>query len=357
MKIIIKLIKYLYLFLFLIYYIQIYINQLFNYNFFSLKFYNNKIQDNKLLIEIDITFNKGEAGPYKFINSIKKILPYTKNNCSFIGSKLIYPIKRRYKSDYFYIPFPRFEESIYNESVKNKQINKLILGPIFVPNIWKHFPNKDIWKERRFSEIIKEVKGIAVHSNRVRDYLSQKSNTTDMVKKFKIIRPCSNINPKNVNFFKDREIDILFFEKYKDFDHKNQGIQLLKMLKNSYKNVSTIEYGYYNKNEILQLANNSKFIVYFSFYDTGAIGLKEIQNYGVFAFTHQLDLVIDKNTTFFVPELAYENDISYAYKKIIEITEMITKSNPNSQLIAKQNQEINKCENALDDLCNSLFDI
>ena len=270
---------------------------------------------------------------------------------------MIYPIKPRYKSDYIYIPFPHFNESIYNESVKNKQVKKLILGPIFVPIIWKHFPNKNVWKERRFSDIIKEVKGIGVHSNRVRDYLAQKSNTTDMIEKFKIIRPCSNIKPKKVNDFKDREIDILFFEKYQDFDHKKQGAQLIKMLKNSFKNVTTIKYGYYNKDKMLKLANNSKFIVYFSFFDTGAIGLKEIQNYGVFAFSHQLDLVIDKNTSFFVPELAHKSDMSYAFKKIIEIIEMIKISNPNSNLIAERNQEINKCENALDDLCNSLFDI
>ena len=42
-----------------------------------------------------------------------------------------------------------------------------------------------------------------------------------------------------------------------------------------------------------ELAYNSKYIIYFSFYDTGAIGLKEIQNYGVFAFSHQKDLVIN----------------------------------------------------------------
>jgi len=349
MKIIIKLLKYLYLFLFLIYIIlQI------HYQFI---YYNSKVEDNKLLIEIDITFNKGERGPYKFINSINEILPYSKDKCIFIASKFIYPTKGRYKSDYFYIPFPRFNESIYNESVKNKLVNKLILGPIFVPNAWKLFPNKYVWKERRFPEIIKAVKGIGVHSNRVRNYLAQKSNTIDMIKKFKIIRPCSNIKPKNVNQFKDREIDILFFEKYKDFDHTSQGVELLKMLKNSYKIVRSIKYGYYKKDEILKVANNSKFIVYFSFFDTGAIGLKEIQNYGVFAFSHQLDLVIDNNTSFFVPELADKNSISCAYKKIIEIIEMITKSNPNCLLIAKRNQEINKCENALDDLCNSLFDI
>jgi hypothetical protein len=46
-----------------------------------------------------------------------------------------------------------------------------------VPIFWRRFPNKKIWKERRFSEILKQVKGIAVHSKRVRNYLSKRSNT------------------------------------------------------------------------------------------------------------------------------------------------------------------------------------
>jgi hypothetical protein len=45
-----------------------------------------------------------------------------------------------------------------------------------VPIFWRGFPNKKIWKERRFSEILKQVKGIAVHSKRVRNYLSKRSN-------------------------------------------------------------------------------------------------------------------------------------------------------------------------------------
>ena len=45
-----------------------------------------------------------------------------------------------------------------------------------------------------------------------------------------------------------------------------------------------------------ELANNSKFIIYFSFFDTGAIGLKEIQNYGVIAFSLQKEFIIDNET-------------------------------------------------------------
>ena len=354
MKIIKIIFKYLYLLFFLIYFYTIINYKIFHYKLIFKNIYYNKNEDKKLLIEIDVSSNKGGRGPTKFINGINEILPFTINNCHFISSSIITPINSKNKSDFFYIPFPRFNESVYNEWVKIKEVNKLILGPIFVPHIWKSFPNLNIWKERRFSDIINFVSGIGVHSNRVKDYLAQKSNTTNMIKKYKIIRPCSNIKPKYINSFNDRKIDILFFEKYQDFDHKRQGSQLLKLFKNSTKKIKQIKYGFYNKEKIEKMANNSKFIVYFSFYDTGAIGLKEIQNYGVFAFSHQLDLVIDNTTSFFVPELANNNNMLYAYKKIMQKIETIIKSHPNSKLIAKKNQEINKCENALEDLCKSL---
>ena len=259
-------------------------------------------------------------------------------------------------SNYYYIPSPRFTESIYNKWVKIKKANKLILGPIFVPRIWRNFPNKKIWKERRFSEILKQVKGIAVHSKRVKNYLSKRSNTLSLINKFKIIRSCTNINPKkDVKPFNKRKIDIIFFEKYKDFDYNKQGIQLLKLFYNTSKTIERIKYGNYTKEKMKYLANNSKFIIYFSFFDTGAIGLKEIQNYGVFTFSHQKDLIVHKDTGFYVPELANKKNIYKAYKIIMEKIEIITNLHPNSQSFAKINQKINKCQNALNDLCESIL--
>lgn len=201
---------------------------------------------------------------------------------------------------------------------------------------------------------MKHVKGIAVHSERVVNYLSKRSNTINLINKFKIIRPCTNIKPKNIIPFIKRKIDILFFEKYSDFDQSQQGIQFLNLLNNSSKKIERLKYGNYTKKEIEHLANNTKFIIYFSFFDTGAIGLKEIQNYGVFAFSHQRDLIIHNDTGFYVPELANEKCLIQAYKIIMNKIEIVTNLNPNAQLIATINQEINKCENSLNDLCENL---
>ena len=206
-----------------------------------------------------------------------------------------------------------------------------------------------------FRKILEDIKSLIVHSTRVRDYLTKRTNTTNMIKKYNIVRPCTNLIPKYINSFENRTIDIIFFEKYADLDRRKQAIQLLNYFHNSSKKIERIIYGYYTKEKILKIANNSKFIIYFSFYDTGAIGLKEIQNFGVFAFSHQKELIIDKNTGFYIPELADEFQISLAYSKITKIMENITINNPNTQLIAQINQNTNKCQSALDDLCKSII--
>ena len=68
----------------------------------------------------------------------------------------------------------------------------------------------------------------------------------------------------------------------------------------------------------------------------------------------QKDLVIDNESTFFIPELENKDNIEFAYNKIIEIIEFIKKSGSNTEIIAKKNQIVNSCENSLIDLCKSL---
>ena len=198
---------------------------LFHHSLFYLIFvFNKKLKNNAILIEVNISGSEGERGPSKFIKGLKDILPYYSfYNCNFVASKDLNPINGKKKSDFFYFPAARFNEFIYNELVKNAKINKFILGPIFVPLIWELFPNRNIWYEQRFPEILKSVKGIGVHSNRVRNYLAKKSNTTDKINKFIIIRACTNLTPKRVKSFNLRTIDILLFEKYADINRSQQA--------------------------------------------------------------------------------------------------------------------------------------
>ena len=229
------------------------------------------------------------------------------------------------------------------------------MGPIFVPKYWLAFPDKKYWIESQFPYLFKQVKGIAVHSTRVKDHLSNRANITKDLNKFIIMRPCTNIKPIKIKSFTEREIDILFFEKYADLNRRKQGRILLNLFKNTSKRIESIKYGGYNKNFLKQLANNSKFIIYFSFFDTGAIGLKEIQNFGVICFSHQKEFIIDNETSYYIPELANINNIELAFHKIMKIIGFLSYSNIKTELIAKKNQMINKCENSLVDLCKNLF--
>ena len=194
-----------------------------------------------------------------------------------------------------------------------------------------------------------------MHSLRIRDYLLKRANIINNKKKFMIIRPCTNLKPKILKSFKQRKIDILFFEKYADSNRRKQGLKLLNLLKNTSKKIKSIKYGHYKNNIMEKLANDSKFIIYFSFYDTGAIGLKEFQNFGVIAFSHQKEFIIDNETSFYIPELDNIDNIELAFFKIMNIIKRISKSNIKTELIAKKNQMINQCENVLIDLCKNLL--
>ena len=319
--------------------------------FMTFKIYIYKKLYHNSIIEVNLTGSRNRCGPGNFIRGINQVLPFTWRNCSFITSQ---NINNYIKPDFFFYPFPQFSENNYQQFIKTNSINKFILGPIFVPKRWNSFPKKSLWVEMNFPVILNLSKGIAVHSERVRDYIANKTNTSNYINKFKIIRPCTNLKPNTVKSFEDRKIDILFFEKYSDLNREKQGKELLNLFKNTSKNIVPIRYGSYNKTFINEVANDSKFIIYFSFYDTGAIGLKEIQNYGVICFTHQKEFVLDNESSFFISDLANINNINIAFNKIMNIIEKISKSNIQTKLIAKKNQIANKCENSLIDLCKSL---
>ena len=196
--------------------------------------------------------------------------------------------------------------------------------------------------------------GFCVHSERVRDHLANISNTTNIINKYIISRACTNLKPQNVKPFCERNIDIIFYEKYLDLNHEKQGKELYQLLSNTTKVIERIQYFHFNQDRLKYLANNAKFIIYFSFYDTGAIGLKEIQNHGVISFVLQKELTIFNESNFYIPELDTENQINKAFQIIMETIEKFMNINPDTELIARKNQEYNNCRKALDDICFSL---
>ena len=313
-----------------------------------------KIEKN-ITIEVDVSGIKGNLGPSVLTRGIKEVLPYQTGKCTFLPSDdTIYPIYAKNKTDFFYLPNPRLAESVYNEWIHINETHRLIMGPMYAPTKYFLFPDPKIWSEKRYNEVLNAIKGFCVHSERVRDHLAKRSNTTDMIDKYIISRACTNLKPEKVKPFNERNVDIIFYEKYLDLDRKKQGNELFQLLSKSNKSIEKIEYFHYTKDRLEYLANNAKFIIYFSFYDTGAIGLKEIQNHGVFSFTLQKELAINNATNFYIPELDTENEIETGFKKIMEKIDEIMNSKPNTELVAKKNQEFNECQKALDDICSRL---
>ena len=290
------------------------------------------------------------------IANLFQLMEYFKA-CGNLLSKIfnlhLYPNDIKY-IDYFFITSPSMNEKIYDKWIKINRVNSLLLGPNFVPNDWYKFPNTNIWNEGKFREILSAIKGVVVHSNRVRDHLMIKSNTQDLINKYILFRSCTYNLPNDIKPFQEREIDIILFQKYADSDHSKQGDQLMSLLKEKKKKITQLNYGNYKREDEFILANNSKFIIYFSFYDCGPVALKEIQNYGVITFTLQKDFVINDESGYYIPELEM-NDITPAFNKIIKIIEEISNKNLDSIKIAKKNQNFNKCERALDDICNGII--
>ena len=310
--------------------------------------------EKNITIEVDVSGSKDNLGPSVLTRGIKEVLPYQTGKCTFIPSNTIYPIYAKNKTDYFYFPNPRLTESVYNEWIHINETHRLIMGPMYAPTKYFLFPNPNIWSEKRYNEVLNSIKGFCVHSERVRDHLAKRSGTTDIINKYIISRACTNLKPEKIKPFYERNVDIIFYEKYLDLNRKKQGNELFKLLSKTNKSIEKIEYFHYTKDRLDYLANNAKFIIYFSFYDTGAIGLKEIQNHGVFTFTLQKELVINDASNFYIPELDTENEIEKGFHKIMKIIDEIMISKPDTELVAKTNQEYNKCQKALDDICSSL---
>ena len=167
-------------------------------------------KNRNILIEVDISQINYNRGPGSYIQGINHVLPFIWGNCSFISST---EINNDLSPNFHFFPFPNFKIRNYKKYIKTGLINKFILGPVFVPKKWNSFPNHKLWIERKFPDLLKLTKGIAVHSLRVRDYLANKSGTTKNLNKFIIIRPCTNLKPLSIKNFKHRKIDIVIIKK------------------------------------------------------------------------------------------------------------------------------------------------
>lgn len=282
--------------------------------------------------------------------------------CIFRQWKLNYTeIQENNNEDYYYYIFDnrKFCQKVPKIAKKSpEKLKNTLFGPIGVPANWQKFPQRGYCLERNWEGTLDMMGYYIVHSARVRDHLIQKSKTFAKKHKYGVMRACSNMKIINVKSYEERQIDFLYYEKYMDVDRKHDGLLLYNMLIQANYSVERVSYmgkvegaHGYNLSSMKEIANNSKFVIYFSFWDTGAIALKEIQNIGVYTFSVQKDLIHDK-TGLFVDEL--DGNVEKAFK-IIDNHVKLNSKNIDTVEIARMNQYENSCARSLEDLCNVVY--
>lgn len=231
-----------------------------------------------------------------------------------------------------------------------------IFGPLPVPLNWSAFPIQNNCMESDFKKTLKMMGSYAVHSKRVESYLTKRSGIEKYpAYKFAKVRACTMLQPEKVKPWGERNYDVIFFEKYADEDHSKQGAELYEELSKAGLKITRLSYSgeyQYTHDHMKEVANDSRFIVYFSFWDTGAIGLLEIQNYGVYSFTVQDDLIDETHETGMYVENLIGDDMKASAEVILQKMKEINDSKPSAENFAQINQNRNSCVRALDDICD-----
>lgn len=221
---------------------------------------------------------------------------------------------------------------LFNNNVNFKYV---LYGPNLSPIRYLDFPVNNT-HEIKWINIMNKIKYYVVHYNRISNHFMNRTNSNNQFKKY-INFPCCMKYEQYSNILKweNRKFDFLIYIKYSDSNHKKEGKLLINSL-NATNKVITFTYGFYNTEDLLEYAKNSKIVIYFSFYDTGAMALLEMQRMGVFTITLQKEFITQENGIF-IPEL--ENNIQLAILKI----KNIIKNKYNSVYIANYNRRKSDC--------------
>lgn len=298
---------------------------------------------------------KGKGGPYSLSNYVRLgILKWNKNKNLRKKAILIHKesldwksVICIYKNKYTYI---WFERSNFLLLIKNTTYNeifeKLLYGPIVTPINWFNMPRNNTY-ETYWCLVMKRIKAFVTHSNRVQHHIIRQTKCHSNSHKYIILKPCIEIKSikYHINSYFERYIDFLLYIKYADLNKKLDEKVLIKYLKKIYK-IKVIKYGNHTKQSLLNLANKSKYVIYYSFYDTGALSLIEMKIMGVWPISHQEEF-IEPGYGSFIKEL--DTNINSSLYKLNDIYKI--KYNPYT---LSQNAMNNlNCVNSLNNIVNS----
>lgn len=315
-----------------------------------------------ILVKIDFNekFKEFNGGPGSLMRGLLESSKTFQGKCKFEKWAINYTEIEQNQNDhqFFFLPqgpeFCKRVPKIFSE--RPNKLRNVLFGPFMAPIVWYRFPNKRYCVERNFSRTLDMIGSYVVHSNRVKDHLTHRSGTIEKADKIQIMQACTNFVPHKIKPFYKRKWDVILYEKYSDSDRKKDGSSLYNLLLSANLSIKRLSYRGsvegapgYNNSVLMETANDSRFIVYYSFWDTGAISLKEIQNFGVYSFSVQKDLVYNE-TGLYVREL--NRNVKKASKIIIKHINQIYKKGIDTQKMADFNQYKNSCQRSLEDLCN-----
>lgn len=311
-------------------------------------------------IRMDLRTDR-KRGSQIFSEGLSQAIKTYRGDCTFIRSSAGYSdiIKNNRSRRFFFILNGKNLCSILRSfsGKGRKKARNTIFGPRPVPSSWGLFPQKNCM-EKNFSYTLSLMGSYAVHSSRVEKWLATRSGLSDYPKyKFAKIRACTMMHPTYIKPWKDRMIDVILFEKYADYDHSKQGQALYKELKKA--GLKVARFGVnggnqtkgYTHRHMEEVANNAKFVIYFSFWDTGAIALLEIQSFGVYSFTSQSDLIDKEGRAGMYVESLKGDNMTESVKIILQRMKRINEGDPDSSVFASVNQERNHCHRSLEDIC------
>lgn len=259
------------------------------------------INNDNLYKKINIYFIfpvKGKNGPStlvkSYIKTIKllalenKITKYfflvVKNYISFENFKLLTNNSNNIIWFLFSDYFLKIKE--YKFLFKNT-----VYGPMVSPKKWTKFPMANTY-ERNWTDYIKNIFSYVVQSKRVKIFLLNKSRKEKNIhNKYIISHGCMLINEKyNILKWNLRKYDILVYVKFADINKQKELNMLIRFLKSSY-SIKIIRYGNHTKKSLLFYANNSKMVIYFSYYDCWPSSLMEMESMGAIPIVEQCEFI------------------------------------------------------------------
>lgn len=288
----------------------------------------------------------GNHGPATLAKSYIKTIKYLSSDVD-ISKYFTFEIKSHVSFQY-YINYANKSNNIiwflfsdyFKELLNNNylQIYKnTIYGPMVSPRKWLQFPQNGTY-EVYWSSCINKILAYVVQSERVKNHLLKHSTTFYKIQtKYIVSHGC--LIPNNsysVLSWSKRSIDILIYAKFADINKEIELHSLIKYLLLNF-TIKLIRYGNHTKNSLIYYSNNSKILIYFSYFDCWPSSLMEMENLGVYPIVHQCELIEKYGTCI--------NNISNNFHNLIYVIKSILNGNFNSNDISYFYRNRNNCLN------------